>query len=465
MSTRQPAQDRTGHPPVNLDDLENYFHAAGKPRERWRVGSEFERFLVDARTGQPLAYEGIGGLWEILSRLAGHFGWVPFINQARYITALQRGGSTLSMEPGGQLELSTAPAQNLGEIAAELDGHWKELAAVCEPGSVAVLAAGIHPTTRANAIPLMPRVRHRVMAEYLPRRSPTALDMMKATASTQATFDFADEADAARKMTVALKLSPLVNALWGNGPVYGLRDTGVVSERGRVWARMDPDRSGLLVPLLSQGFSFRAWRDFLLDMPMMLTFINGRYKPANGRTFRDFLERGEEGHFPTLEDWEVHITTAFPEARLKKFVEVRGADACARPLALTVPAFWKGLLYDDAALDTAEQLAANIPVADLADLHEAAYTHGLAAEFQGRRLLDWCRELVGLADAGLGDERLFLDPLRPILETGRSPGMAFRASGQPLDRETILRSFAFEAEVPQSVPQRAIDAADLDHVF
>jgi len=458
MSTRLPSQDGAGKPPATIPDLIAYFHAAGKPRTAWRVGAEFERFLVEAPSGRPLTYEGTGGLWEILSLLAGRFGWVPFINQARHITALSRNGATLSMEPGGQFELATAPTVHLSEIAAELDRHRDELASVLEPGTVAVLAAGIHPTTRADGIPLMPRVRHRVMAEYLPQRSPTALDMMKATCSIQAAFDFSDEADAARKMTVALRLSPIINALWGNAPVYGGFDTGMVSYRGHVWRRMDPDRSGMLVPLLERGFGFAAWTDFLLDMPMMLTFIHGHYKPAHGRPFRDFLERGEEGYFPTIDDWEVHITTAFPEARLKKFIEVRGADACARPLALTVPAFWKGLLYDDSALAAAERIAATVPVLDLPAIHEGAYRQGLTSEFQGRPLLHWCRELVALSASGLGDERGYLDPLLEVLDRGQSPGMAFRAGTRVHTPESLLAAFAFEATLPlETEPPLAVD--------
>lgn len=444
MSTRLPSLE--GKPPATLDDLVAYFHAGSKPREQWRVGAEFERFLVHAQTGKPLNYEGPGGIWEILSRLAGRHGWVPFINEARYLTSLRRNGAMLSMEPGGQLELSTAPARTLAEIATELDIHRQELATVIDPGSVAVLAAGMHPTARAADIQLMPRVRHRVMAEYLPRRSPTALDMMKATCSTQAAFDFSDEADAARKMTVALKLSPIVNALWANSPIYGAEPTGVVSHRGKVWSRMDPDRSGLLTPLLERGFSFHAWCDFLLDMPMMLTFIRGRYQPAHGRTFRDFLEKGEEGYYPSVDDWEVHITTAFPEARLKKFIEVRGADACPRALALAVPAFWKGLLYDERALGFALHLSAEIPVSDLSHLHEQAFTHGLAARYQGRSLQDWCCDLVQMASEGLGDESGYLDPLHEVVEAGHSPGMVFQARPSSLDVPALLRHFAFDTE-------------------
>jgi glutamate--cysteine ligase len=464
MSTRLPSGDGTEQQPVTPADLLAYFHTAGKPREQWRVGAEFERFLVEVPSGKPLPYEGAGGIWEILSRLAGRFGWVPFINEARYITALRRGGATLSMEPGGQLELSTAPAETLVQIAAELDTHRDELASVLDPEAVAVLAAGVHPTTRADGIPLMPRVRHRVMAEYLPPRSPTALDMMKGTCSTQAAFDFADEADAARKMTIALKLSPLVNVLWGNGAIYGGELTGMASYRGHVWRHMDPDRSGSLLPLIERGFSFQGWVDYLLDMPMMLTFINGRYQPAHGRTFRDFLERGEEDYFPTLEDWEVHITTAFPEVRLKKFVEVRGADACPRLLAQAVPAFWKGLLYDDQVLAEAGQLAATIPTRDLEELTEQAYWHGLAGKYQGRELATWCRELVTLSARGLGDERAFLDPLFAVLERGQSPGMAF-CNGSVPDLPSLLARFAFEPYVPaDSVSHDDILPPTTDHL-
>jgi glutamate--cysteine ligase len=425
---------------VTAADLREYFHAAGKPRLDWRVGAEFEKFAVDRATGRPLSYEEPGGIRDILAGLVARFDWEPH-HEDGHLTTLTRNGATVSLEPGGQVELSTAPCDHVGAVAAELTAHLDELRAVADPDRVAFLASGVHPTATAIDVPFMPRRRHAIMAEYLPQRSPSALEMMKATASTQAAFDFSDEADASLKFATALALSPVVNAAWGNAPVYAGRPTGLVSYRGRVWRGMDPDRSGLLPGLLAGGVSFARWVDYLLDVPMMFTCIGGRYRPAGGRTFRDFLERGEGGHFPTRHDWEVHLTTVFPEVRMKRFIEVRGADANGPALAACVPALWKGLLYDDDALAGASDLARSIRVEDLPGLFDAAYRQGLSAEYRGRSLCDWCRELAGLSADGLrrqgSDEARYLEPLFAVLERGRSPGAEFTPGTDVVGRFAI----------------------------
>jgi glutamate--cysteine ligase len=436
---------------VAVADLHAYFHAAAKAPEDFRVGAEFEKFAVEPTTGRALAYDEPGGIRAVLAALAERFGWTPHCNEAGHLTGLFRDGAAVSLEPGGQVELSTAPAVHVGQIAASLRTHLDELRAVGDPRRVAWLAAGLTPLCPVEAIPLMPRVRHQIMARYLPERSPTALAMMKATASTQCSFDYADEEDAARKFTTALKLGPLVNALWGNAPLCGGRRTGYVSHRGHVWRHMDPDRSGLLTDLLAEDLSFGRWVEYLLDVPMMFTHVGGRYRAVR-RTFRDFLATGQDGHLPTLADWELHLTTVFPEARLKRFLEVRGADAVAGPLALSAPALWKGLLYDEISLDAAATLAEQVPVADLPPFFEIAYQSGLAAEYQGRRLSAWCRELVDLAAAGLQrqaelrghpDERRYLDPAYEVLERGRSPGAEYLAHGPTGDPATVVQWFAY----------------------
>jgi glutamate--cysteine ligase len=341
---------------------------------------------------------------------------------------------------------------HVGQIATSYRNHLDELRAVSDPRRVAWLAAGVTPLCPVEAIPLMPRVRHQIMARYLPERSPTALPMMKATSSTQCSFDYADEEDAARKFTTALKLGAIVNALWGNAPLYKGQRTGHVSYRGHIWHHMDPDRSGLLTDLLAEGLTFERWVDYLLEVPMMFTHVAGHYRPVGGRTFRDFLETGQDGHYPTLADWELHLTTVFPEVRLKSFLEVRGADAVAGPLALSVPALWKGLLYDEISLDATATLAEQVPVTDLAPLFEIAYQSGLAAEYQGRRLSAWCRELVDLAAAGLRrqaelrghpDEQRYLAAAYEVLERGRSPGAEFLAHGPTSDPAAVVRWFAY----------------------
>ncbi len=421
--------------PITVPELVAYFHQGSKPESEWRVGAEFEKFALDRSTGRQIGYAEPGGIRDILQRLVERFGWEPHC-EAEHLTTLTRLGSCVSLEPGGQVEFSTVPVRHVGELATELARHRDELRAVTDPAQIAWVAAGMTPFSRVEAIPLGPRRRHAVMAEYLPTRGPMALTMMKATASTQVAFDYADEADAVKKFAVALTLGPVVNAIWGNSALANGESTGFASYRGQVWLGMDPDRSGTLANLLSDGLSFARWVDYLLDMPMLFTMREGEYEPAGGRSFREYLHRGIDGWFPTRFDWELHLTTVFPEVRLKNFLEIRGADANPPALALAVPALWKGLLYDAEALAAASEIATQFPPAALPGLFAAAARHGLAVDHGGRSLQTWCREVATIAAAGLQrqaerlghpDERRFLDPMFEILDRGTSPGTAMLA--------------------------------------
>ena len=395
-----PLPCRTDAEPLALADTLDTFHRSGKPRDLFRVGVEFEKFALDRATGRPLTYDEPGGVRDILHALVDRFGWSPQF-EAGQITGLVRDGCAISLEPGCQVELSTPPAATIRDIADDLARHRDELRAVVDPARVAWVAAGVTPVADAADIPLGPRRRHAVMADILPPRSPTARAMMTTTASTQVALDYADEADAVRKMTVALKLGPAFNALVANSRVVRGDRTRFASARGRVWQQMDADRSGCLVPLLKRGLSFETYRDYLLDTPMLFHFRRGDYRPAGGRTFRDFLTHGNGHHYPTAADWELHLTTVFPEVRLKNFLEIRGADATPPATALAVPAFWKGLLYDDAALNAADDLARIVPADDLPGLWAATHRDGLHAEFDGLGVAELADELLLIAAAGL----------------------------------------------------------------
>ncbi len=428
MSTHLPGTG-TDDTPVTEADLLDYFRAGAKPASAWRVGAEFEKIAVERDTGRQIGFDD--GIERVLHALATHFAWEPHAEAGR-LTTLTRGGSTISVEPGGQLELSTPPTEHLSELRAELDTHLRELRAVTDPAKVAWVACGVTPFSPVDAIPLNPRPRHRLMAEYLPTRSATALHMMKATASTQVTFDYADEADAGRKFAVALALGPVVNALFANAPMYAGTRTGFASFRGHIWHGMDADRSGLLTDLLAGEVTFARWVQLVLDVPLLVLTDGDALRPAPGATFRQFLARGLDGRFPTRHDWDVHLSTVFTEARLKVFLEVRGADATPTPLALAVPAVWKGVLYDADALAAATELARAFTPGELLPLSEAASRFGLRAEHRGRPLADWCREVVAVADAGLkrlGEDAAYLDPLREVIATGRSPGAVWPTSG------------------------------------
>ncbi|MFO0825502.1 MAG: glutamate-cysteine ligase family protein [Gemmataceae bacterium] len=307
--------------PVSEADLIAYFTDGCKPRDRWRVGAEFEKFALDRTTGQQVGFDH--GIEDILRQLAERYGWAPHEERGR-ITTLTRGRSTISVEPGGQVELSTAPSRYLSELKTELDRHLAELRAVTDPARVAWCAAGVSPFSRVEEIPLNPRPRHRLMAEYLPTRCEYGLHMMKATSSTQVTFDFADEADAGRKFAVALCLSPIVNAMFANSPLLAGKHTGLCSFRSRIWHGMDPDRSGFLGELLAGDVTFERWANFVLDVPLLFTEIDGVFRPAPGLTFRQWMLRGLDGHFPTLLSGMFTSRRCSPEARMKRFIEVRG---------------------------------------------------------------------------------------------------------------------------------------------
>jgi glutamate--cysteine ligase len=428
MSTHLPGNgiDDT---PVTETDLLAYFREGAKPAPAWRVGAEFEKFAVERATGRQLGFDD--GIEHVLHALATHFAWEPH-SEANRLTTLTRGVSTISVEPGGQLELSTPPAARLSELRAELETHLRELRTVTDPARVAWIACGVTPFSAVEEIPLNPRPRHRLMAEYLPTRSATALHMMKATASTQVTFDYADEGDAGQKFAVALRLSPVVNAMFANAPMHAGRPSEFVSFRGHIWHNMDADRSGLLTELLAGEVTFARWVQLVLDVPLLFLTDGAALLPAPGVTFRQFLRHGIAGRFPTRHDWDVHLSTMFTEARLKRFLEVRGADATPTPLALAVPAIWKGLLYDTEALSAASELARSFAPEELHPLSKSTARMGLKAEYRGKPLADWCREVVSIAESGLkrqGEESAYLDPLREVIASGRAPGALWPASG------------------------------------
>ena len=418
------SSDDRRNDPVGPDDLLGYFHDGGKPRGEWRVGAEFEKFAVERGTGRHLTYAEPGGIRSILEALVERYAWEPHY-EGEHLTTLSRDGAMISLEPGGQVEFSTPPLLSVSDIDAALQQHRTEIRSVTEPATVAWIASGVSPFQSADDIPLGIRPRHKLMAEYLPGRCPKAMEMMKATASTQVAFDYADEADAMRKFRVALTLSPIANAIWANSPYYAGKSTGYASYRSRVWLGMDPDRSGLLPDLLAEELSFERWVRYLLDVPMLFVCEEGAYLPADGLTFRRFMASGHGDYFPTLADWEIHLTTVFPEVRLKTFLEIRGADATRPALAVAIAAFWKGLLYDDEALTAAEAVCDAIAANELPRLFAETSETGLATPFAGSTVLDLARRIVRIALDGLkrqGEAVRYLEPIQLLIERGTSPG-------------------------------------------
>lgn len=427
------APPHESRPVTGPDDLVAWLRAKERPRDRWMVGLEHEKILLRAGTLAPVPYEGEAGVAAVL-RAFGRFGYEPFEEEGRII-ASQHQGLTVSIEPGGQLELSGRPFADIHAVAAELDRHIEKCRTIGEALGVEFLATGYRPWGVAAGVPWMPKKRYAVMRPFLAARGRLAEDMMAMTASAQASFDFSDEADMGEKLRVALAIQPAVTALLANSPIVGGRPCGWKSYRVAVWAETDPARCGLLDFPFEPGFEgapYRRYVEWALDVPMIFFRRGGAYLDPGGRTFRAFLAEGIAGERPTIADWEDHLTTLFPEARVKGVVEVRGADACGAELTKAFVALWKGILYDRearaAALDTVKRFSSSERRAFL----EAAGREGLAGRApDGRAIADIARTIIEAAASGLRrqhccgergeDERIWLEPLRAGAASRRSP--------------------------------------------
>lgn len=411
------------------DDLLAPFLASEKPRAAWRVGTEAEKFGVHV-SGRPARFEG--EVAEVLARLVARHGWVAQREHSdRPVIALRRGGASITLEPGGQLELSGAPLDTVHAADLEFASHLAEVEAVSADLGLRWLGLGFHPLATQADLPWVPKLRYEVMREYLPTRGSRALDMMRRTATVQANLDYSDVEDAFRKLRVGLRLQPIVGAMFANAPWYEGHATGHVSHRLEVWADVDPDRTGLLTFLWEGPADYRRYVEWALDAPMFLVVRDGVPHRNTGQTFRAFLRDGFRGLRATRGDWDTHLNTLFPDARLKRTLEMRGADGQRHALVPAVPALWKGLLYDATSLARAESLASRISPEEAEAARRAIPRAGLTATLEGRAVADWAGDVLELAEAGLErlgnldaegrDERRYLAPLRALLARGKHP--------------------------------------------
>ena len=415
------------------DELTEYFRASEKPREAWRIGSEAEKFGVNAATGKPLQYEGESGVLRVLGALIEAHGWIAERESPEGpIISLKREQASITLEPGAQLELSGAPQEDVHGICAEMRGHMAELRDISSEMNLVWLGVGFHPLARQDDLPWVPKYRYRIMREYLPTRGPRALDMMRRTATVQANFDFSSGEDAMRKLRVSLVLAPIINAMTANSPFFEGRLAGKKSVRGEVWLHMDPDRSGLLPKLWKKdSLGYADYAEWALDVPMFLFKRDGKVIENTGQTFRSFMQSGFQGHRATQADWKLHLQTLFPEARIKNTLEVRACDSLPTPLACAVPALYAGLLYDEQALDRAEALALSLDYAPMAAALPDLVTRGLETRVGERAVRDIAVEILDIARAGLvrrdrkspqgNDESIHLSRLTELTEAGRSP--------------------------------------------
>lgn len=413
------------------EDLAHYFEAFAKPRQCLRVGLEAEFFGVTRNTGQALPYEGSRGIQEVLKRLAARFHYEPVLDEGNII-ALKKGPMMIGLEPGGQVELSAPPVSNVFEIEEQVQSFMGELREIsAEFRDIAWLAAGIHPVSRLEEISCVPKRRYAIMAEYFKTNGTQSHDMMKRTATNQLNVDYTSEENAMANLRTAFGITSIVTALFANSSFSEGRPSGFLTQRLDIWNHTAPERTGLLVEFLQPGRRFKDYLNYLLDMPLIFLVRRGKWIPAGQLTFRDFLKRGFQGEKATLGDFELHLSTAFPEVRLKQYLEIRGVDGQSPELIPAVAAFWKGILYDARASEEAWKLVSFATEEERMRLHQAVPREGLSAKLGRRSILPMARELVELSCQSLArqtsrkegrDECIFLERIREkITRPGKSP--------------------------------------------
>ncbi|MEM8850896.1 MAG: glutamate--cysteine ligase [Pseudomonadota bacterium] len=424
-----------GGPITDRAQLAAYMEAGCKPKDEWRIGTEHEKFGYCKDTLKPLPYDGERSIRAVLEGLRDRFGWTP-VEEGGLIIGLEKDGANVSLEPGGALELSGAQMETIHQTCDEVNDHLREVKTVSDEIGVRWIGLGAAPVWTHEQMPLMPKGRYKLMDAYMDTVGTMGKVMMRRTCTVQVNLDFASEADMVKKLRVALALQPVATALFANSPFFEGKVNGHKSWRARVWRDLDADRTGIPAFVFEDGMGFERWVDYALDVPMYFVYRDGHYIDALGMSFRDFL-KGKlpalPGEIATLSDWADHLTTLFPEARIKKYMEMRGADGGPWRRLCALPAFWVGLLYDQTALDAAWDLAKHWDQETREALRVAASVDGLQAEVPGVRMIDLARSCLEIAKSGLTarsragagglvpDETHFLNALKESIETGRAP--------------------------------------------
>jgi glutamate--cysteine ligase len=417
------------------DELVAWFEAGMKPRHRFRLGTEHEKFAFTLARHEPLPYEGRRSIRALLEGMQMLLGWEPIMEGASIIGLSDvTGGGAITLEPGGQFELSGAPVETVHQTSSELMAHLAQLREVAGPLGIGFLGLGMTPTWTRAEMPVMPKGRYRIMTRYMPKVGKLGLDMMYRTCTVQVNLDFASESDMVKKLRVALALQPVATALFANSPFTEGKPNGFLSFRSEIWRDTDPDRSGMLPWAFEAGMGFERWVDYALDVPMYFIKRGDTYIDVAGQSFRDLLAgklAGAPGERATISDWANHLSTIFPEVRLKRYLEMRGADAGPWRRLPSLAALWAGLLYDDASLDAAGEMAKDWSAAERQKLRDEVPRLGFKAMVHGRSLHEISRDCLALAEAGLKrrmrldadgrDETHHLQPLHDIVARGRTP--------------------------------------------
>jgi glutamate--cysteine ligase len=422
-------------PPLEgFSDLVAHFEKGSKPdRSSWRIGTEHEKFAFYHDTLAPVPYEGERGIGALLNKLADKYGWER-IYEGENVIALKQGIASITLEPGGQFELSGAPLEHLHQTCAETGSHLSQLRDVCGPMGIAFLGVGFSPLWSLEDTPIMPKGRYKIMRDYMQKVGRLGRQMMFRSCTVQTNLDFASEADMVKKFRVGIALQPIATALFAASPFAEGRTNGFLSYRGHIWTDTDPDRTGMLPFVFEDGMGFERYAEYALDVPMYFVYRDGKYIDCSGQSFRAFMEGklpALPGERPTDKDWEDHLTTIFPEVRLKTYLEMRGADSGPWSRLCALPAFWAGILYDDAALDAAWSLVKNWTAEDRESLRRAVPPLGLKAPIRGNTAQNVAQAALAIARQGLKsraradnageDETHFLAELDDIASSGVTP--------------------------------------------
>ncbi len=410
-------------------DLVHYLEQGAKPKSEWRIGTEHEKFVYDLKTMKPVGYEGAAGIRVLLEGMR-RFGWEP-VMEGGAIIGLTQNGASISLEPGGQFELSGAPLRSVHETCAEVNTHQEQVREIADEIGVGFLGLGYAPSWRLDEVPQMPKGRYDIMRGYMPKVGGYGLEMMFRTCTVQVNLDFSSEADMVKKFRVGLALQPVATALFANSPFREGRANGFLSYRSHIWTDVDNARSGMLPFVFEDGFGFERYVDYALDVPMYFVYRDGRYIDVAGKSFRKFLDGSIpelKGVVPSMSDWADHLTTIFPEVRLKRFLEMRGADGGSWRRICALPALWVGLYYDQVALDAAWDLVKDWTAEERQAMRSAVPTLAFNTPFRGRTVGALARDMVDIASAGLrrrahtdsigATEEGFLQPLFELVNRG-----------------------------------------------
>jgi glutamate--cysteine ligase len=455
------ARDQVDMTPIETrEDLVAWFEAGSKPRSRFRIGTEHEKFVFTVDGHNPVPYEGRRGICALLEGMQHLLGWEPIVEAGNIIGLFDvTGGGAISLEPGGQFELSGAPVETVHQTCSELMAHLAQVKEVARPLGIGFLGLGMTPTWSRAQIPMMPKGRYRIMTAYMPKVGKLGLDMMYRTCTVQTNIDYSSEADMVKKLRVSLALQPVATAMFANSPFTEGKPNGFLSFRSEIWRDTDSDRSGMLPWAFEPGMGFERYVDYALGVPMYFVKRGERYIDVAGQSFRDLMAgrlQGLPGEHATISDWVNHVSTIFPEVRLKRYLEMRGADGGPWRRLPALPAYWVGILYDDDSLQAAWDLVKDWTAAERQKLRDEVPRLGFAATIAGQSVLHLAKTTIALAGHGLArrrrldargqDERRFLRPIEEYVGRGITPAEELLAKFHgPWDGsvEPVFKEYAY----------------------